>query len=67
MGFELNLYKLAHRSYGLFTNDMQKHMKSISVPWWQTVGNGNIIKCVFILLTSNEHQKILYTQASQFI
>ena len=32
--FELNLYKLARRSYGLFSNDMQKHMKSMSVPQW---------------------------------
>ena len=31
--FELNLYKLAHRNYGLFCNDMQKQMKSMSVPW----------------------------------
>ena len=29
--FELNLYELAHRSYGLFSNDMQKHMKLMSV------------------------------------
>ena len=33
MVFELNLYKLALESYGLFSNDMQKHMKLISVPW----------------------------------
>ena len=32
--FELNLYELEHRSYGLFSNDMQKHTKSMSVPWW---------------------------------
>ena len=31
--FESNVYELAHRSYGLFSNDMQKHMKLMSVPW----------------------------------
>ena len=67
MVFELNLYELEHRSYGLFSNDMQKHMKSMSVPWWQTVRNGHIITFVFMLLTSNKDQKILYTQAIQFI
>ena len=30
---ELNLYELAHRSYGLFSNDMQNHTKLMSVPW----------------------------------
>ena len=67
MVFELILYDPAHKSYGLFSNDMQKHMKSISVPWWQTARNGHIITCVFILLNYNETQKILYTQANQFI
>ena len=33
MVFELNLYELAHRSYGMFSNDMQNHTKSMSVPW----------------------------------
>ena len=33
MVIELNLYELALESYGLFSNEMQKHMKSISVPW----------------------------------
>ena len=33
MVFELILCDLAHESYGLFSNDMQKHMKSMSVPW----------------------------------
>ena len=48
MIFELNLYELAHKSYGLFSNDMQKHMKLISVRWWQTVRNGHIITlCVY--------------------
>ena len=32
MVFELNLCDLAQESYGLFSNDMQKHMKSMSVP-----------------------------------
>ena len=41
----------------------QKHVKSMSVPWWQTVKNGHIITCVFTLLASNEDKKILYTQA----
>ena len=27
--FELNLYELEHRSYGLFSNDTQNHPKSI--------------------------------------
>ena len=61
------MYKLVHRSYGLFSKDMQKHMKSMSVPWRQTVRNGHIIACKFILLTSNEDKKILYTQANQLI
>ena len=30
MVFELNLCDLAQKSYGLFSNDMQKHMKSTS-------------------------------------
>ena len=30
---ELILYDLAHESYGLFSNDMQKHVKLMSVPW----------------------------------
>ena len=32
--FELNLYELAHRSYGcgLFSNDMQKQMRLMSAP-----------------------------------
>ena len=67
MVFELILCDLAQESYGLFFNDMQKYMKSMSVPWWQTVRNGYIITCVFILLNYNEVQKILYTQANQFI
>ena len=33
MVFELILCDLALESYGLFSNDMQKHMKSMSVPW----------------------------------
>ena len=33
MIFELILYDVAPESYGLFSNDMQKHMKSMSVPW----------------------------------
>ena len=33
MVFELSLYELALESYGLFSNDTQKHIKSISVPW----------------------------------
>ena len=32
--FELNLYELEHRNYGLLSNDMQKYTKSMSVPWW---------------------------------
>ena len=32
--FELNLYELAPKSYGLLSNDMQKYMKLMSVPWW---------------------------------
>ena len=67
MVFELILYDLRHESYGLFSNDMQKHMKSMSVPWWQTARNGHIITCVFILMNYNEVQKILYTQANQFV
>ena len=67
MIFELILYDLAHESYGLFSNDIQKHMKSMSVPWWQTAINGNIIVCMFILLNYNDVQKILYTQANKFI
>ena len=67
MVFELILYALAHESYDLFSNDMQKHMKSTSVPWRQTATNGHIITCVFILLNYNEVQKILYTQVNQFI
>ena len=33
MVFELNLCDLALESYGLFSNDTQNRMKSISVPW----------------------------------
>ena len=33
MVFELILCDLAQESYGLFFKDMQKHMKSMSVPW----------------------------------
>ena len=33
MVFELILCDLAQGSYGLFPNHMQKHMKSMSVPW----------------------------------
>ena len=33
MVFELILYDLAYKSYGLFSNDMQKHMISMSVAW----------------------------------
>ena len=58
---------MAHRSYGLFSNDMQKHVKSILVTWWQTVRNGHIITYVLILLNSNENQKILYTKVNQYI
>ena len=67
MVFELIWYDLAHKSYGLFSNDMQKHMKSMSVPWRQTARNGHIVTCVFILLNYNKIQKILYTQVNQFI
>ena len=31
--FELNLYDLALKSYGLFSNDTQNYMKSMSVLW----------------------------------
>ena len=64
MVFELIWYDLAHESYGLFSNDMQKHMKSMSVPWRQTARNGHIIMSVFIFLNYNEIQKILYTQVN---
>ena len=67
MVFELILCDLAQESYGLFSNDMQKHFKSMSVPWLQSVRNSQIITCIFILLNYNEVQKILYTQANQFI
>ena len=67
MVFELNLYELAFESYGLFCNDTQKHMKSISVPWWHIARNGHIITCMFIQLNSDKDQKILYTQANEFI
>ena len=67
MVFELILYDLAHESYALFSNDMQKHMKLMSVPWRQTARNGHIITCVFIFMNYNEIQKILYTQVNQFI
>ena len=66
MVFELILYDLAHESYGLFSNDMQKHMKSMSVRR-QTARNGHIITYVFIFLNYNEIQKILYTKVNQFI
>ena len=67
MVFELNLYELPLKSYSLFSNDTQKYMKSISVPWWHTARNGHIIMCAFIQFNSNKDQKILYTQANQFI
>ena len=50
---------MAHRSYGLFSNDMQKHMKSLSVLWWQTVRNGHLIMYMFILFNSNDDQIFL--------
>ena len=66
--FELNLYELAHKTYDIFSKEMQKYMKSMSVPWWQTARNGHIIKCVrFIKLNYNKDQKILYTQVNEFI
>ena len=34
MAFELNFYDQGHRSYGLFSNVMQKDTKSMLVPWW---------------------------------
>ena len=70
MVFELILYDLAHESYGLFYNNLQKHMKSISVPCdLQTAKNGHIITRVLILLNYayNEVQKILYTQVNHFV
>ena len=50
MIFELILYNLAHKSYSLFSNDMQKHIKVMWVRWWQTARNDHIITFVFILL-----------------
>ena len=32
MVFELNLYELAHKRYGLFSNGMQNYMKSFPIP-----------------------------------
>ena len=43
---------------------MQKHIKLMSVPWWQTVRNGHIITFVFKLLIATEDKKILYTQVN---
>ena len=43
---------------------MQKHMKLMSVPWWQTIRNGNIITCVFIILPSSEDKRFLYSNKS---
>ena len=42
-------------------------MKSMPVPWRQTLGNGRIILCMFILFTSDDDQMILYAQTNQFI
>ena len=67
MVFELNLYELALESYGVFSNDTKKHMKSISMPWLHAARNGHIITCAFIQFNSNKDQMILYTQANQFI
>ena len=49
MVFKLNFYELAHKSYGIFSKDIQKHMKLMSVPWWQAARNGRIITdvCVY--------------------
>ena len=56
--FELNLYKLAHRSYGLFSNDMQKHMNQCQCHGdTDCVRNGHIIMFMFTLLTSNEDKR----------
>ena len=67
MAFELNFYDQGLRSYGLFSNVMQKHEINAGVMVPQTVRNGHIISCVLILFTSNEDQKIPYTLANQFI
>ena len=64
---EWNLYELAHKTYDLFSKEMQKYMKSLLAPCWQTARNGHIIMCEFIQLNSNKVQKILYTQANEFI
>ena len=33
MVFELNLYELVHKTYDLFSKEMQKYMKLMSAPW----------------------------------
>ena len=60
MVFEVNLYELRHKTYDLFSKEMQKYIKSMPVSWWQITRNGHIITCVFIQLNSNKDQRILY-------
>ena len=67
MVFELNLYELGHKTYDLFSKEMQKYIKSMPASWWQTTRNGHIIMCVFIQLNSNKDQRILYAQANKFM
>ena len=65
--FELKLYELAHKTYDLFSKEMQRYLKSMPAPWLQTARNGYIITRVFFQLNSNKDQKIFYTQANEFI
>ena len=67
MVFELNLYKLGHKTYDLFSKEMKKYIKSMPTSWWQTTRNGHIITCVFIQLNSDKDQRILYAQANEFM
>ena len=63
MVFELNLYKLAHKTYDLFSKGLQKYMKDVST--MVTDWPDNYVRV--ILLNSNKDQKILHAQANEFI
>ena len=48
-----------------FLNDMQKHMKSMSVPWWQTVRNNYV--CVYLIELQWSSKDSLYSSESIYI